>query len=391
MTAFEALIGTTRRVEVERAAAEFRAGRPVLMSDTGGRWVLAIPSDGLDDARLRALAALSGGSQPTLVLTGRRAHWLGLIEAEPAVVGLPLTPAFDTRAIQDLVLASRDRAPRHLVGSVGPVDATGYGAVELARIGHLAPSAILLPIGPEKLAELAPYMVGVSVDAVLAYRTEVPADLTIVSQARVPLRNDISTRFVVFRGGISPHDQVAIVVGTPQPDQIVPVRLHSACLTGDLFGSLKCDCGDQLRNTVELFHELGSGVLLYLDQEGRGIGIANKMRAYRLQEGGFDTIDADAQLGFNDDERSYEEAARMLQLLGLPKVALHSNNPRKLEALRRAGLDVVAREPVNTPVTLENARYLKTKALRAGHLIDTDWVDEVEAALQAAARGAAAE
>ncbi|KPL55282.1 hypothetical protein ABB55_26125 [Prosthecomicrobium hirschii] len=391
MTALETLFGSDARRGVERAVAEFRSGRPCLICDHDGASLLAAPSEGLDDARLGALSALAGGRAPSLILTGRRAHWLGLLDHEPEAVALDMRAGVDAATVAGLVLGAREPAAMPVAADLRPADAFGRAAVDIARLAHLAPSVVLMALSPARIAEIAPFVVGVTIGEVAAYRASVPSDLMIVSQARVPLRPDVPSRFVVFRGGGSLHDQVAIVVGTPPVDAPVPVRLHSACLTGDLFGSLKCDCGDQLRNTVARFHEIGGGVLLYLDQEGRGIGIANKMRAYRLQETGFDTIDADAQLGFRDDERDYSEAARMLQLLGYSRVALHSNNPRKLEALRRAGLTVVSREPVKTPVTLENARYLKTKAARAGHLIDTAWVDEVEAALVASARATAAE
>jgi GTP cyclohydrolase II len=194
--------------------------------------------------------------------------------------------------------------------------------------------------------------------------------LEIVSRARVPLAGDIETTFVVFRAEPGLRDQVAIVVGEPDPDTAVALRLHSACLTGDLFGSLRCDCGDQLRQSVRRLAAEGGGILLYLDQEGRGTGIRNKMRAYALQDEGFDTIDADALLGYGADERRYELAAGMLLRLGFRRVHLLTNNPDKVAALRRAGIDVEGRQPLNGMVTPENRRYLSTKARRAGHLLD---------------------
>jgi GTP cyclohydrolase II len=180
------------------------------------------------------------------------------------------------------------------------------------------------------------------------------------------------TQFAVFRGGVAQRDQVAIIVGHPDADAVVPVRVHSSCLTGDLFGSLKCDCGDQLRQGLLKLKELGGGVLLYLDQEGRGTGIAAKMRAYGYQHDGLDTIDADAQLGFGADERRYDAAVAMLGLLGIRRIKLLSNNPSKVERLRAAGVDVVDREPVTGLITAENEHYLRTKAARAGHALDVD-------------------
>jgi GTP cyclohydrolase II len=146
------------------------------------------------------------------------------------------------------------------------------------------------------------------------------------------------------------------------------VRLHSACLTGDLLGSLRCDCGDQLRDAVELIAASGGGIVLYLAHEGRGIGLANKLRAYALQDEGLDTLEADQHLGFRTDERDYTAACAMLQDLGIRRIRLLTNNPGKIEALNSGGIEVLAREPLQGRETPHNARYLRTKRERAGHL-----------------------
>jgi GTP cyclohydrolase II len=153
----------------------------------------------------------------------------------------------------------------------------------------------------------------------------------------------------------------------PDGDRPVPVRLHSSCLTGDLLGSLRCDCGDQLHSAVGQLAASG-GVLLYLAQEGRGTGLASKLRAYRLQDGGLDTIEADRHLGFRDDERDYRAAAVMLRALGVRRISLLTNNPRKIDCLQRGGIEVATRRPLVAPVNVHNARYIDTKRERAGHL-----------------------
>jgi GTP cyclohydrolase II len=150
----------------------------------------------------------------------------------------------------------------------------------------------------------------------------------------------------------------------------VAVRLHSACLTGDVFGSRRCDCGDQLRLSLRCLEEQGGGIVLYLEQEGRGLGLANKMRTYSLQDAGLDTLDANAALGFDDDERDYGAAARMLQMLGCTRIRLLTNNPTKLDGLTRAGINVVGRIPLQGPINADNRRYLTAKATRAGHKLD---------------------
>jgi len=196
------------------------------------------------------------------------------------------------------------------------------------------------------------------------------ARLAIVSRAPVPLEGAEQTEFVVFRGGEGLRDQVAILVGKPDLSGPVLTRLHSACLTGDLFGSLKCDCGDQLRETVRYMAENGGGVLLYLDQEGRGNGIANKIRAYALQTQGLDTYEADEALGLDMDQRGFDFAADMLHELGVSRITLLTNNPEKIAAMRRSGIEVTAHRRIFGRETADNLTYIATKRSRAGHLGD---------------------
>jgi GTP cyclohydrolase II len=185
----------------------------------------------------------------------------------------------------------------------------------------------------------------------------------------VPLNSGTRTRFVIFRdmmGGSS----VAIIVGKPDFNNPVPVRLHSACLTGDVFGSRRCDCGDQLRLALARLEDLGGGIILYLAQEGRGLGLANKMRTYQMQEDGLDTVDANTTLGFDDDERDYGIAARMLQMLDCTRVVLLTNNPAKLDGLAKAGIEITGRMPIEAPINADNRRYMTAKVARAGHRLD---------------------
>jgi GTP cyclohydrolase II len=174
-------------------------------------------------------------------------------------------------------------------------------------------------------------------------------------------------------GGV---EHFAIIIGQPRTDQPVLARLHSECFTGDLLGSLRCDCGDQLHRAIEVMARAkDGGVLLYLAQEGRGIGLVNKLRAYVLQDRGFDTVEANEQLGFRSDERCYRPAAEMLSRLGFTKVRLMTNNPEKVAALVRYGIQVVQRVPLSLPPNTWNAAYLRTKAVRAGHLLDISDAD----------------
>ena len=194
----------------------------------------------------------------------------------------------------------------------------------------------------------------------------------LVSRARVPLADAVDSEIALFRDEHGLAEHVAVMIGKFDQKNAVPVRLHSACLTGDLLGSLRCDCGEQLRTAVARIAALGGGVLLYLDQEGRGIGLPNKLRAYVLQDEGLDTVDADQHLGFLADERTYEVAAALLDELGIKRITLLTNNPQKISALRDHGIEVVGRLPLVTSSNTHNERYLKAKTERAGHLAE-EW------------------
>jgi GTP cyclohydrolase II len=177
-----------------------------------------------------------------------------------------------------------------------------------------------------------------------------------------------NTRVIAFRPGDGGTEHLAIIIGEPPRDRPVLTRLHSECFTGDLLGSLRCDCGDQLRGAITEIAQHGHGLLIYLAQEGRGIGLVNKLRAYRLQDQGVDTFDANEQLGFDADERVYLPAAEMLRQLGFREVRLMTNNPAKMAGLTRCGIAVVERVPHVFPANAHNDRYLETKAVKFGHL-----------------------
>jgi GTP cyclohydrolase II len=190
-----------------------------------------------------------------------------------------------------------------------------------------------------------------------------------VISARLPMMASAAGRVHIFRPDDGGAEHYAIEIGRPDRDAPVLARLHSACFTGDVLGSLKCDCGPQLRAALAQMGTEGTGVLLYLNQEGRGIGLANKMRAYSLQDQGFDTVEANHRLGFEDDERDFRIGADILKRMGFSKVRLLTNNPKKLAMLSACGLDVVERVPLKVGETRENAAYLATKAAKSGHLL----------------------
>lgn len=242
-------------------------------------------------------------------------------------------------------------------------DAAG-AALELARIAGILPAFLVSPSDAGEAQSVAP-------GDVAAYAAS--GALRIVTRAHLPISASEDAEIVAFRSSDDLREHVALVIGTPDGDVPPLVRLHSECLTGDILGSLKCDCGPQLDAALDAMAEEAQagrwGVLLYLRQEGRGIGLVNKLRAYRLQDQGFDTVDANHRLGLPDEARDFGVAARMLDLMGVRTVRLMTNNPRKVAALEAEGVTVSARVPHQLPDNPHNARYLATKRDRAGHLL----------------------
>jgi GTP cyclohydrolase II len=355
------LPGDSDRIAVERAIAEIRMARPVLIQAGTGS-ALAAGVEELDPDLCVALDPIAAG-RARIVLPASRLRCLELDRLRAGTIALPRVES-ERIAMLALKIGGRVEEP---VGSPAPVD---EDALELARLALLLPAALVIPIPPGIALDRT--ILRVSSAAVRGYRGAQVRDLTIVGRTPVPLEGAPGTEFVVFRGGEGLRDQVAVLLGCPDLSQPVAVRLHSACLTGDLFGSLKCDCGDQLRRAAHWMAEHRGGILLYLDQEGRGIGIANKIRAYELQAQGYDTYEADEALGFEWDERRFDFAAEMLRQLGVHRIRLLTNNPEKAAALRRAGLDVVSEHRVIGRSTPENLRYLAAKRDRAGHVIEFD-------------------
>ena len=363
---------------VQHAARTLRVGGRVrLMADAAASDALA--AETMVDGQTTLRSELPPAS--LLALTGERMRSLGL-------------PS-DPNQIYLLPLARSDLVPGRLAALVDPTAQDGSvvdvlalaqpterddarAAIDLCKLAGLLPAAILMPAAPT-----AAELVQVAIKDVAGYRRLAASSLRPVSEARVPLADVEDVRIVAFRPADGGPEQYAILVGEPERAEAPLVRLHSECFTGDLLGSLRCDCGDQLRGAIRRMAHEGSGVLLYLAQEGRGIGLTNKLRAYMLQDSGLDTVEANHQLGFGSDERDFWAAAAILRQLGINRVRLLTNNPSKIDQLRHYGIEVVGRVPHMFAANKHNRRYLLTKAERSGHLLT---VDELKAAKSGAAR-----
>jgi GTP cyclohydrolase II len=346
---------------IRHAIAALRAGRPVRIEGERPIEVVAV-----ETATPELLGILDPEAKAPLLISGERAAALSLANLRDAAD--PAQPVLIERAAWldvDTALAladpgrDLDRAP---IGPLQPISTecadSAKAALSLARLAGLLPALWLI--------ETAQTATAVSVDGIAGERRA--PHVEIVSRAKLPLDGLPDTQIVAFRASDDGQEHVALLIGAFGGEPPL-VRLHSECLTGDVFGSLKCDCGPQLKEGLRIIGAAGGGVLLYLRQEGRGIGLANKLRAYALQDRGLDTVEANRRLGFGDDERDYAHAAAMLRALGIDRVRLLTNNPAKVSGLESAGIAVVERVSHHMPANPHNADYLATKRKKSGHLI----------------------
>jgi GTP cyclohydrolase II len=371
---FSASVHEAAQLEaVDRAVAELRRGGAiVIFGEDSGQGILVRAIESVDAWPPRLFE--TGVGKIGVVITARRAGILGLNQPNTRCVRIAARDSLDldrVRSLADPQAEGQGAAIAHLqaqpIGAREPEDA----AIVLTKIARLLPAVVAAPVLANDSVgwARAENRLSVSVGAIASYDASYANTLNPISEAHVPLAGAKNTRIVSFRPQDGGAEHLAIIVGKPDVEKPVLTRLHSECLTGDLLGSLRCDCGDQLRGAIAAIAKEGAGVLLYLAQEGRGIGLVNKLRAYALQDQGFDTVDANEQLGFDDDERVYLPAVRMLRCLGISRVRLLTNNPAKVGALVRHGVEVTERVRHSFPSNEHNWNYLQTKAKRSGHLL----------------------
>jgi GTP cyclohydrolase II len=342
---------------IRRAIAALRGGRPVTIGGTSPLGILAV-----ETAAPELLELGDPEGHAPLLISGERAAALSLANLRDAAD--PGQPVLIERApwlTAENALALADPGRDLERGPIGPLQPLTLDAPDAANVAlDLARSAGLLPA--LWVIEPQPGAIALSADDI-----DVKPEVELVARAKLPLDGLPDTQIAAFRASDDGQEHVALLIGAfgGRPPL---VRLHSECLTGDVFGSLKCDCGPQLKEALRIIGDAGGGVLLYLRQEGRGIGLANKLRAYALQDRGLDTVDANRRLGFADDERDYAHAAAILRALGVSEVRLLTNNPAKVAGLEAAGIAVVERVAHHMPANPHNADYLATKRNKSGHL-----------------------
>lgn len=352
---------------IDRAIGELRRGRAIQLVESG-KCVVIAAAETVRAPLFERLGRQAAG-EPALAITPERARALDLAADDKTACLLPLAPTWELEDVRALAGASVASLPtiKSASGSPRSHEAPIHAGLLLAKAGRLVPALIVLTM-PADFEDQS--LLRVETRHIAPFATFSRHSLRRVSQARVPLADAVDCEVALFRDEHALGEHVAVIIGKPDNASAIPVRLHSACFTGDLLGSLRCDCGEQLRTAVTRISALGGGVLLYLDQEGRGIGLPNKLRAYALQDAGLDTLDADRHLGFLDDERNYDVAAILLKELGFTKIELLTNNPRKIAALVEHGIEVTGRLPLVASTNTHNERYLKAKRERAGHLAE---------------------
>ena len=371
------------QTSVERALGDLRRGALVILRDAPNQTAAVVQAAEMTTSMGLKMIAQITGSQPTLAITRNRAAAIKILNQSSNVLSLSLPQSDRSTFIHRLsdptfIKDPNDNDFRALELerlTVIPESPGGIAekAIQLVKYARLLPSIVFSRLPLSEVDQLYNFkrdngLLLVETASIDTFATIRAQRLVKATSAKVPLADAKNANLIAFRPVDGGDEHLAITIGNIDISKPVLVRLHSQCLTGDLLGSLRCDCGDQLRGAIQALEAFGGGVLIYLAQEGRDIGLINKLRAYNIQDLGADTVDANKHIGFEADERIYAPAAEMLKQLGIKSVRLLTNNPDKLTQLSSEGVKVVERVAHIFPSNPHNEEYLKTKAKKTGHL-----------------------
>ena len=342
---------------LDRARNDLRIGLPICIIDNNQNWLIFA----IETISKERFSILNENTE--FSITKRRAKTLKATAYDGNIGRFKLDKSKDWRWIK----AIADPADDLDYPMKGPFVPIRFGSPNAHQIGlKLCKQARLLPaILAKKIEKVDKNLTSITAENVVTASQN--KNIIKIVSANFPIKVSKSAKLHIFRHENGTEENYAIEIGTPDRSHPILCRIHSACFTGDLLGSLKCDCGAQLAKALEQMGKAQSGILLYLNQEGRGIGLANKMRAYALQNQGFDTVEANHRLGFEDEERDFEIAASILKNLGFNSTRLLTNNPNKIKMMDKSGVKVVERVSLNVGKTSENAHYLATKVKKSGH------------------------
>ncbi len=345
---------------VQTVITKIGLGEPFLLQE-GDHFHLAIAIDGITENALHDFKNLIVGRSPLLILSSERGDAMGFDPENP--ISMPLSAIDNAESLYNLAASHPAKVSRRPILEQPEARFVLDLLIKAKRLPACLIYTDIHPVNPT-----IKDVFSIKTEDIKAYEQAKVASLKRKSEAPIPVRGGINTRMVVFQYATG-DNEIALIVGKPDLSKPLAIRIHSACATGDIFGSERCDCGDQLRLAIEKLDEMDGGAIIYLDQEGRGIGLVNKIRAYDLQDQSLDTVDANRTLGFSDDMRRYHVAAAMVRALGWQDVSILTNNPKKVKAISEHGLNVIKRISHQAPMNENNSNYLKTKARRSGHML----------------------
>jgi GTP cyclohydrolase II len=362
------MLGPANQEILLRARADLRLGIPIILAGKENDAIIA-PIEVLNQTRLDQLKLIDKNS--FILLTARRARTLKcpIYDRSFARISLGKDPKITSvKAISDPSLDLRNplKGPFEVIRN--KTLKLEDEALLLLKSAQLLPAAIISKVDNGENYATQHNLTYLRTE--LLQKIELNADeLVDAISAEIPTARAKKTQFYIFRPGISGEEHYAMEIGTIDREKPILVRMHSACFTGDVLGSLKCDCGPQLHAATKMINEQGGGLLIYLNQEGRGIGLANKIRAYALQDHGFDTVEANHRLGFEDDERDFQLGATILKEMHISNIKLITNNPSKISTMKKYNITVSERIPLKVGQNETNLSYLKTKVRKSGHLM----------------------